>query len=173
MTLLTFSLAAALASPPSDCSFRARALAEQRMFTNADLERLAACRYQTGAESEIGTVVRGAASREHPSRRASTAPAKPNPRELVDIALEAHWRAQWRANDQKARRLRREAHELRMEAGEAPKGPKKRPSGRRSPSILIGRARGLEAEAKEIEDEFQERARREGALPGWLRPKAR
>jgi len=75
--------------------------------------------------------------------------------------------------DQKVRRLRKEARELRQEAAQAPRDPKKQPSGRRSPALLISRARGLEAEALELEEEFQERARREGALPGWLRPPAR
>jgi hypothetical protein len=38
---------------------------------------------------------------------------------------------------------------------------------------LIRKAANLEAEARELEDEFQEMARRQGALPGWLRPEGR
>jgi hypothetical protein len=72
--------------------------------------------------------------------------------------------------DQKARKLREEAHELRQEASEAPRDPKKQAKGRRSPLLLISRATSLENEARRLEEEFQERARREGALPGWLRP---
>jgi hypothetical protein len=167
MTLLTLSLAAmSLAPPQVGCSLVQGSLSERRVFTNADLDRMAACRYQTGAQSEVGLDPPERAS----PRRGTKAPAPDAGR--VDPA-EADWRAQWRAIDQKALRLRREARELRQEAGEAPRNPKKAPAGRRSPALLISRALRLEAEAKELEDEFQDRARREGALPGWLRLKAR
>ena len=52
---------------------------------------------------------------------------------------------------------------------DTPLDPKKKPTGRKSKAFLISRARDLETEARELEDEFQARARREGALPGWLR----
>jgi hypothetical protein len=170
MTFLTpFITAIVFAAPlPPDCSLKAAPRLEKREFNNADLERMAACRYQTGAQSEVGAVPNEKAAR---AARAATTPGPesgPGP-----DALEADWRAQWRSVDQKARRLRREARELRQEAGEAPRDPKKQATGRRSPSLLLTRARSLEAEAAELEDEFQERARREGALPGWLRPQAR
>lgn len=87
----------------------------------------------------------------------------------MERALEADWRARWRSVDERVRRLRREAEDLRLEANEAPRDPKKKPTGRRSPQILIRRASALEAEAARVEDEFQSEARREGALPGWLR----
>jgi len=168
MTFLTSFLAAVAfatgspAAPPQpDCS-RPAVRPEQRVFTNADLERLAACRYQTGAFSEVGDPSSGKA----PRAARPAAPASPG-------ASEADWRAQWRSVDQKTRRLRKEARELRQEAAQAPRDPKKQPTGRRAPALLIGRARSLEAEALELEEEFQERARREGALPGWLRPPAR
>ena len=169
MTLLTLSIVAISFAPlQAGCLLPPGSLSSQRSFTNADLERMAACRYQTGAQSELGT---------DPAERSSRSPrsgAKVSaPEHAGGSAIEADWRAQWRSIDQKTRRLRREARELRQEAGEAPLGPKKQPSGRRSPSLLISRARSLEAEAKELEDEFQDRARREGALPGWLRPKVR
>jgi hypothetical protein len=166
MTFLTLSIAAlSLASPLQSCSLHSEPQPEPRVFTNADLERMAACRYQTGAQSE---------PRSDPPERVRPAPrnAKPPSRAERDPS-EADWRAQWRSVDQKARRLRREARELRQEAGEAPRDPKKKAVGRRSPSLLLARARSLEDEAKELEDEFQERARRAGALPGWLRPKGR
>ena len=169
MTLLTLSLAAmSLASPQFGCPLAQGSPPEPRVFTNADLDRMAACRYQTGAQSEAGA---------DPLERASPSPGRATkakaPNEGRVDGAETLWRARWRAIDQKARRLRREARELREEAGEAPRNPKKPPTGRRSPSLLIGRALLLEAEGKELEDEFQERARREGALPGWLRPQSR
>ncbi len=168
MTLLTLSIVAISFASPQACLLPLGSLPERRVFTNADLERMAACRYQTGALSEVGTDPPERSSRS--PRRAARVSA---PEQAGGSAIEADWRAQWRSIDQKARRLRRAARELRQEAGEAPKGPKKQTSGRRSPSLLTSRASSLEAEAKELEDEFQDRARREGALPGWLRPKAR
>jgi len=171
MTLLRLSIAAlalAAAPQPPDCSLPQAPRSEPRVFTNADLERMAACRYQTGAQSEAGARTPESAAR--PARRPKESAASTGP---DADATEADWRARWRSVDQKARKLRQEARELRQEAGEAPRDPKKQPAGRRSPSLLISRARSLEAEARELEDEFQEKARREGALPGWLRPKAR
>jgi hypothetical protein len=169
MTFLTLSIAAiALASPQPVCPLPSGALSMQRFFTNADLERMAACRYQTGAESRSQTATREAdAPRDRRPTRAKAAES------AGPYAAEEDWRAQWRAIDQKTRRLRREAQELRQEAGDAPREPRKRPTGRRSPSLLNAKALALEAEARELEDEFQDRARRAGALPGWLRPRTR
>ena len=170
MTLFTQSiLAIALASPASvDCSLKPDSATRQRVFTNADLERMSACRYQTGAQSEVGTKPPQTPS---PSRRRTTRDASPAEKRLDDP--ETDWRAQWRAVDQKARRLRQEADELRQEAAQAPRDPKKRVVGRRAPAVLATRAAALEAQARELEEQFEERARREGALPGWIRPKGR
>ena len=167
MTFLTLSIAAiALTATPQRpaCSLPPSSSAAPRVDTNADLERMAACRYQTGAQSEAGT--------SPPSKpaRASRRSRGVSPADAADpYAIEADWRARWRSVDQRSRKLRQEARELRQEALEAPRDPKKQRAGRRSPTLLISRARSLEADARELEDEFQERARREGALPGWLR----
>lgn len=166
--LIPYLAAVALASPPSRCPLPERANAAHRVFTNADLELMTACRYETGALSEPGVNHPAAPSRKGPSARSA-----PNPAAAGSRDLEADWRARWRAVDQKVRRLRRDADELRQEAAEAPRDAKKRQTGRRSPSLLLRRAQRLEAEAKELDDEFQERARREGALPGWLRVETR
>lgn len=167
MTFLILSLAAiTLATPQPTCAFPTGSLSGKRVFTNADLELMAACRYQTGAQSEVGGSRKPPAV---PPRQAGKQEDAAS-RRATD---EADWRARWRSVDQKARRLRREAGALRQEAGEAPRDPKKRPTGRRSPALLIGKAETLEAEARELERDFDETARREGALPGWLRPKGR
>ena len=171
MTFLTpFIAALALASPspPADCSVAPAPPSAQRVFTNADLERMTACRYQTGAQSQVGAPPPETVN---PWPR-KTARATPEDTVRLEI-LEADWRARWRSTDQRVRKLRREALGLRQEAAQVRRDARKPPTGRRSPSILISRAKELEVEAKELEDEFQDRARREGALPGWLRPKAR
>ncbi len=174
MTFLHLPLVAAalaLATPPPDCSRPITPPGERRVFTNADLERIAACRKQSDARPAPDEP-----SAEEPPARGPRTTARPgrseNPGEgdtRAGDALEADWRARWRSVDQKVRRLRREAEELRHEANEAPRDPKKKPTGRRSPQVLLRRAEALEAEAAEIEDDFQAQARREGALPGWLR----
>jgi len=164
LSVLALSLAPALPSPARpECALPRHAQEKTYVFTNADLERMAACRYQTGAASQQGDAADGAdSSRSVPKGAAARMPSKD--------ALERDWRARWRSVDQKARRLRQTARELRQEAAEAPRDPKKRPVGRRSPSLLIAKAEALESEAKELEASFEETARREGALPGWLRP---
>ena len=152
------------ATPPSGCALPEKTTTTPRVFTNADLDLMSACRYQTGALSESG------AAPAEPSLKGRRAPRASGHRtEAVADAAEADWRARWQAIDQKVTRLRREAQDLRREAGEASGDPKKRPTGRRSPSLLLHRALRLEVEARELEDDFQARARREGALAGWLR----
>lgn len=167
MTFLTIALATLAFAAAPDCSPIKGPLAG-RVFTNADLDRLAACRHQAGAEAEKASTAEPAGLTTGRRGRPLVTPAGTTGRDTA----EADWRAQWRSIDQKARHLRREARALRQEAEQAPRDPKKKPTGRRAPSILVSRAESLEAEARELEDEFQSRARREGALPGWLRPRA-
>lgn len=169
MTFLTLSLfattiAMTLATPPPDCSRPVAVRGERRVFTNADLERIAACRPLTAAPTEADS-----AETEKPKRTRTDARAGSSERSPAEAA-EADWRARWRSIDQKVRKLRSEARDLRLEAGE-PRDPKKKPTGRKSEAFLISRAQVLEAEALELEDEFHAQARREGALPGWLRPR--
>lgn len=181
MTFLTpFLTAALLAAPQSpDCAPVVRP-APRRVFTNADLDRIAACRaLQEGApaapreeDADRAPSDSGKAKGRRPSRTPGSTPvatAGVDSRE----ALEADWRARWRSVDQKAKKLRREARELRAEAAQAPRDPKKPVLGRRAPSILLTRAESLEAEARDLMNEFEELARRQGALPGWLRPQGR
>jgi hypothetical protein len=168
MSFLNLSMAVVLLTTgekPPDCSLPQKSSPGTWVFTNADLERMAACRQQTGTPTEASTPPPEKSPQRARSSKAAPTSAAP------DAALEADWRARWRSVDQKVRRLREEAYELRQEASEAPRDPKKQPKGRRSPSLLISRALSLENEARRLDDEFQENARREGALPGWLRPR--
>ncbi|MBP9944800.1 MAG: hypothetical protein KBH14_00225 [Vicinamibacteria bacterium] len=167
MTFLSLTLTTLAFTATPDCSPIKGPLAG-RVFTNADLDRLAACRRQAEAETEKAPPAEPAVVT--PGRRGR--PLAPEAGTAERDNAEADWRARWRSIDQKARHLRREARELRQEAEQTPRDPKKKPTGRRAPAILLSRAESLEAEARELEDEFQARARREGALPGWLRPRA-
>lgn len=180
MTFLTPFLAAALlAAPlPQDCAPLGRP-EPGRVFTNADLDRIAACRALREGTPAPTSETRAEGSADEPTlkgRRTTRAPRTASPA-ASDIesrdALEADWRARWRSVDQKAKKLQREARELRAEAATAPRDPKKRIVGRRAPSVLIARAEALESEARELVSEFENLARRQGALPGWLRPESR
>ena len=181
MTLSFSILAAALAvssfAPVDEgdpCALRIGAPSTQRTFTNEDLARMAACR-QASVDSQDAPA--SLPSRPTPGRTArGTRPASraglaADPTSLEQ--LEADWRARWRSMDQRVRKLRFEARELRLEAEAMPRDPRKRPTGRRTPALLVAKAERLEAEAREIEGEFAESARRQGALPGWLRPPGR
>jgi hypothetical protein len=166
MTFLTLTLVAlAAATSPPDCSQPTAVRGERRVFTNADLERIAACRPPASVEPEQESARGGRTGRARTERR-SAGPERPKTE-----TAEADWRARWRSVDQRARELRRKARELRLEAEALPRDPKKRPAGRKSEALLINRAQVLETEARELEDEFHAQARREGALPGWLRPR--
>ena len=175
---LTIALAAVSANPPQlSCSLQPGSPSAQRVFTNADLERMAACRRENEGSPDVPTTDAADAPSSKGSGRARKSNANSGSADRThnsaSDSAEEDWRAQWRAIDQKARRLRREAQRLREEAAETPRDPKKKaPAGRRGPNLLIARAQDLEADARELENEFQERARREGALPGWLRPRS-
>lgn len=179
MTFLTPFLAATLLTVPQppDCAPVSRPTT-QRVFTNADLDRIAACRaLQEGAaptprgDGDASVTDDATPMKSRRSTRASGSTSGGNPGLQQSDALEADWRARWRSVDQKAKKLRREARELRAEAAAAPRDPKKPVVGRRAPSVLLTRAEALEAEARDLLSEFEEMARRQGALPGWLRPK--
>jgi len=170
LPLIAAASALALATPSVDCSRPITPPGERRLFTNADLERIAACRKPSAARSDPAEPSDTESPSRGPRRTVRAGRSEdPNAENARAHAIEADWRARWRSVDQRVRRLRREAEELRLEANEAPRDPKKKPTGRRSPSMLLRRAEALMAEAGEIEDEFQVQARREGALPGWLR----
>ena len=106
--LVTFLFTAALASSQADCPAPTGFPSSQTSFTDADLERLSACRYQTGALSDSKP-----APSERTARGRKSAP-KSNGEVSAsgsDSETESDWRARWRSVDQKARRLRREAKE--------------------------------------------------------------
>ena len=126
-------------------------------YTNEDLERVAPLRGETGVLSTPA------------ARDAAPARSEPKPRG------EAYWRREAERLRGRLRPLRRRADELRLRLQEARDADWRRRPGqdhgsRRSPAAgLARRLELLEAEISEREDELQQRARREGALPGWLR----
>ena len=135
-----------------------------RVYTNEDLERVAPFRGETGVLSRPGTASGGKAAAREPADRRGAA-----------TRGEAYWRSQASRVREKVRTIQEQASRIReqieREAERANNGKGRR--GRlRAPWAEDNRARRLreiEARAREVESEFEDRARREGALPGWLR----
>jgi hypothetical protein len=124
-------------------------------YTNEDLDRMAPRRGETGVLSKP-------ASRED-SRMAPERKARG----------EAYWRREverlrtrLRPLRERAAQLRERLQELRTDPGQE---PPRRGSRKASAEALARRLDSLEAEIRDREDELHERARRERALPGWLR----
>jgi hypothetical protein len=127
-----------------------------RTYTNADLERVAPQRGETGVLSK-------------PAPTPASAPA---PRPSGPHHDEAYWRDQADHLHDRIRALRQRADEIRLRLANPPRQSQGR---RRTASVsdpapaLTARLTAIEAEIRDREDRFEERARREGALPGWLR----
>ena len=135
-----------LAAPPA-------APAEKKavpLYTNADLERVAPFRGQTGVDS------------------VPPPPGPPAPPAPKAGRGEPYWRREAVRVRQQVRRLEAQASSLRVRIEAERARPRRTRTAPRS-SGLEARLEALKLEARDLEDELSDRARREGALPGWLR----
>jgi len=126
-----------------------------RTYTNEDLERMRPQRGETGATSEpvAGAINEARRDRDRPAARG-----------------EEFWRLEAERRQRKLEPLRRRLQDLEQRLAER----RSRPPGRRDgvdpvPDALLAQIRALRAGIREEESRFEDRARREGALPGWLR----
>ncbi len=137
-----------------------------RVYTNEDLDRVHPFRDETGIRSVPAV---------SPEERAAPAPAeKPRGRG------EEHWRREAARVRDRVRALEAQAAELRASIAEQAEEAAHFLSRRRRSSASLsgdgssGRLRArlasLERRIREMEEDLSERARRDGALPGWLRP---
>jgi hypothetical protein len=125
-------------------------------YTNADLDRIAPYRGETGVLSTP----------------AFSPSDQPSPRPPAGTRHdEAYWRREAERLHDRIRTLRQRADEIRVKL----RNPPPKPLGRRqtaaadpTPALKV-RLATLEAEIRDRRDRLEERARREGALPGWLR----
>jgi septal ring factor EnvC (AmiA/AmiB activator) len=130
-----------------------------RVYTNEDLDRIHPLRNETGVASVP------AASPEAPP---------PEPRPAFRGHDEAYWRREAARVRDRVRALEGQAATARAQIAESEaqqshltrRGTAKTAS---SKTRLATRLAGLERRIRELEDDLQERARRESALPGWLR----
>jgi hypothetical protein len=166
-------LAGALVFP---CVVRAEEKKAVRVYTNDDLDRVSAYRGQTGVESvpavdasqpRGGAAVQGTA----PGRAGGNGRGS---------GREAYWRREAERVRTRVRGLEARANELRLQILREEQREHDRPlvfgRGRSTQTTTPSTVPGLQAklaaaerEARAVQDELEDRARREGALPGWLR----
>jgi hypothetical protein len=137
-----------------------------RLYTNADLERVHPFRDETGVRSVPAFAA--------PDRTSAATADRPRSRG------ESYWRDEARRVREKIAALAEKAAELRarIAADEDERRHLARSSrSARSRAALGGgpdptslaRLAALERRMRALEDDLEERARRDGALPGWLR----
>jgi hypothetical protein len=121
-------------------------------YTNDDLARVAPMRDQTGVFSTP-----------------PGAPEAPPARTREKTRGESYWRREAERVREKIEPLRQRVEELRFQMAERERRPGVRPVTDSQLQVMSRRLRALEQRIRDLDDRFEERARREGALPGWLR----
>jgi len=132
----------------------AAAAEKPRVYTNDDLERVAPFRDQTGVDSK-------------PAHRPGAAGARAS--QKVEGRDERYWREQADRTAEQVRRLREQAEALGERIAERRRQPGVMPYSDPHVVAMEQKRQTLEARAREAESRLEERARRAGALPGWLR----
>lgn len=125
-------------------------------YTNADLERYHALRGQTGVDS-----VPAVAREDHTSSSGRT--------KDESKAREAYWRREADRLRERLRRDRDRAEDLRLAIDERWHQPGVHPVTDPRLAALHRELSRIEKRIQDAESRFEERARRAGALPGWLR----
>ena len=146
-----------------------------RVYTNEDLDRVSPYRGQTGGESvpAVAASQRGSASVQDTAAGRTTGNGH-------GAGREAYWRHEAERVRTRVRSLEARAHELRLQIQREEQREHDRPLvfGRSHstqttpPSAVPGlqaKLSAAEREARAVQNELEDRARREGALPGWLR----
>jgi hypothetical protein len=123
------------------------------LYTNEDLRRVSPYRDETGVSSK-------------PAVAAAPEPASERGR----VRGEEYWRREAERLRDRLRPLRERASELRFQIDEKGRQPPRRRGGV-DPQMgtLQRRLSALEDRIREAESRFEDRARRERALPGWIR----
>jgi len=136
-----------------------------RVYTNEDLDRVAPRRGETGVLSRPGTMpLERSGKREPPERGARTAKG------------EDYWRHEASSTRGKVRAIQEQASRLKAQIEREAERATSRKGARRggreawaAEDDHARRLRDLEARARELESNLEDRARRAGAPPGWLR----
>jgi hypothetical protein len=160
---LGFGLSAILALPAGASEEAPPSRRAPRVYTNEDLDRVHRFRDQTGVQSV-------------PAEAAETAPARPAEGKASRERGEEYWRREASRVRDKVQALEVQAAGLRVQiaeraAEERHSLTRRRPrgGGAGSEATLRAKLAALEQRMRRLEDELLDRARRAGALPGWLR----
>lgn len=146
---------------PADESPRPAPRPPARLYTNADLERVHPFAAETGVSSTPAVT----------SGDTSEAP----PREARHRGRgEAYWRSEAARVRERLRALEERAAELRARVAERASqsevfGRRRASSASSATASLAASLAAVERRARLTQDDLEERARRDGALPGWLR----
>jgi hypothetical protein len=132
-----------------------------RVYTNEDLDRVHPFAAETGGSS-VPAVAADDAS-----------PARPAPAHRTGKG-EEHWRAEAARVRERLRALEERAAELRSQIAERGSqsevfGRRRSSAGKTSLAALQASLAAVERRARLTQEDLEERARRDGALPGWLR----
>lgn len=135
-----------------------------RVYTDEDLARVSPLRGQTGVESvPAGSDGRAAAAS---TRRRGIAD---DPAERAGGHGEAYWRRESQRVQERVRALRRQADDLRRRIDARRREPGVLPLADPRVRELTRQLDALEGRMRELGADLEDRARRAGAPPGWLR----
>lgn len=152
-----------LASAPSAANAKQARKPPARLYTNADLERVHPFVAETGVTSIPAAADGGGRALE-----TEVGPRRPARRG------EAYWRAEAARVHERVRALEERAAALRGRIAERAREPevfgrRRSSSGGSGTASLQASLAAVERRILKTEDDLEERARRDGALPGWLR----
>lgn len=139
-------------------------------YSDADLARYAATRPPTAEPEAAATSARPEPGQRRRPARADA--ADDLDREASQRASdERYWRREAEQARDRARKYEDQATTLEAQVVEQRQSSRRSRSGAAAPQVasLERRARLARERAREILDAFEERARRAGALPGWIR----
>jgi septal ring factor EnvC (AmiA/AmiB activator) len=132
-----------------------------RVYTNEDLKRVHPYRNETGVASVPAAPVAGGED------------ARPDTDSRARARSEAYWRREAARVREKVRALEAQAADVRASLAEREQERqwlvRRRHASGASETTLQARLASLERRRLQLETELEERARRAGALPGWLR----
>lgn len=132
-----------------------------RVYTNADLERV----HPFAADTGVSSV---------PAVAAGDTPEAPEPDARHQGRGEPYWRSEAARVRERLRALEERAAELRARIAERASqsevfGRRRAASGSSATASLRASLAAIERRARLTQDDLEERARHDGALPGWLR----
>ena len=137
------------------------------VYTNEDLDRISPHRDETGVNSRVTVAV----PRPAPARASDDGRVRSEAywRKQADSLHVRQQRARERIDDLRARIAEKEAKAADESLGSRARRGRSHAASDASLEAMRRQLAAMEARVRDEETRFEERARREGALPGWLR----